>query len=400
MRMTLTIQIFVLILGTSGVAQNQSELLAKKAPSSRVKLRLIEKEDTSKEDARLFKLYRDYNSRNAQSCESQYYGLFTNGFQRKDSYWGDGINRDESFHFHDFAWDQKTENSLRDEAEQELRTAIVPLLTQSLQDDPYFSRLKGLVNSLKHQMENTSVIIRDEGNAADMDKGETHNELGIGLNKLLRLPSPSVKAFYMGHELGHLNDNEVPHELEACLSNSKSIGARIAKPVEQAFEEREDSFAGGRGTQYINPMDLLVRSGDYEDASQELRRLAWGGLLPTQIDEAKSDYMGTLAAVAYIKTHYKTREERKRAALAVLFSFPPHLYEPEGQVIMDQIGSKKTNETRVFRGILANEEFRGLIGCSFDDVFDQPLDCSKPTFSQALRNHWGKIQDQVSKSSR
>ncbi len=82
--------------------------------------------------------------------------------------------------------------------------------------------------------------------------------------------------------------------------------------------------------------------------------------LPSQIDEAESDFWGTEISINRIKNEIKDPGEQRKALLNILQSLPPLLYpDPEGTDVMDSIASKKTNETRI------PENFRIVV------VFDQ-----------------------------
>ncbi len=95
-----------------------------------------------------------------------------------------------------------------------------------------------------------------------------------------------------------------------------------------------------------------------------IRRLE--GAMTEQITEAVADYMGVLVANQFIREKYSDPQLRREAALSVLKAFPPELYSEDADKIMSRVNSKKPFEYRALRILLANPDFRELIGCQFE----------------------------------
>jgi hypothetical protein len=130
-------------------------------------------------------------------------------------------------------------------------------------------------------------------------------------------------------------------------------------------KSHNSEFYSGFGTESVLEMEKLILSGKIDEAKKMFEQRKKVGL-PLQINEAVGDYNGVNAAVEFIENSpdiYPTRESRQKAAEAILFAYPPMLYPGEGGKIMDKVGSKPTNETRVLRLFLANKRFRSLLGC-------------------------------------
>lgn len=193
--------------------------------------------------------------------------------------------------------------------------------------------------------------------------------------------SDAVKAFILSHELSHILDWG-KEEVTSCLSSSKSLGAiyfhhyseydiklldkiMIGADLKD-FIKRNSDFEHGAGTQDVAKVEDLLESGNLDDAITYTGR-------QNQIPEALADYYATMAVTTYVKDNYYFNQ--KEAALDVLRYFKPHLYKPEVAEVMNKVGSKKTNEERALKIVLANKDFRELIGCNFEKA--TPLDCTE-----------------------
>lgn len=171
---------------------------------------------------------------------------------------------------------------------------------------------------------------------------------------------------------------QVEKDVEAFITAQK-----LCLPSHAAGEPRKTGkqpsthagFNTGLGTHLIPMIDKCLRHGGIQPAAEMVRLLDRYNQLPDQMGEAAADFMGTKIAVRAIKNNFKTPQERETAALALLYSFPPMLYTEEAAVLINQVGSKKTNEERMLRIVLANTEFQELMGCSFRPE-RTPVECS------------------------
>lgn len=197
-------------------------------------------------------------------------------------------------------------------------------------------------------------------------------------DRLMSFKSPTANGFYASHELGHGVSNKV-ESLVACLSKPDAADAGSHK-FPKLSNPHGSNFESGAGTQAVKRIESLLveaaRNGEMDRADLEAAVLSKSGIeyLPSQMDEALADYWGVRVVTEYIKKHAQTSEQKRNAALAVLFAWPPHLYLPEAAKIMNKVGSKQTNEERVFRIILAYPEFRQLLGCGYE-FRKTPLSC-------------------------
>lgn len=238
---------------------------------------------------------------------------------------------------------------------------------------------------------------------------------------------PYLDAFFLGHELSHLT-HSTPKKISHCLSDQNSLGARREnlrsgamtnlKEFEllkkrfgiENFEFSHGGFVSGAGTELVPLFSRAVeedpvgakniydkyRSQAIDSKLYKERRdqfIATVGQktplnkgespttrmyrldkidhnfieLPSQIDEAESDFWGTEIAISRIKNEIKNPREQKKALLNILHSIPPLLYpDPEGTAVMNDIASKKTNETRALKILLAHPEAQRILDCTFD----------------------------------
>ncbi len=400
-------------------------------------------------------LYNKYRATNPNSCESIYYGLFSDGKADKATFDGDGINTrvgNPSDSKNNDGGKQKvvgeTLSGVKDFYKTFLRSYYGDKLFDTRVIEEWIARLDktqvayfgypdddeaatsvsrlypnsavfmdlGNQHGLGHRSESVSgctpksfPIVETElyANTIQGEPIESYrfSEYGpptimYGVSRLKTISSRAAAAFTMGHELAHLMDwgNK---DLVSCLEKDTSIAARrtiadpfalqfidmseLIKPIpltedlKKILEELDkkeaeenakkkggggDTYNSGRGTSQVNSIAKLLDEGKIEEAQAALNDLEKTGVLPDQMTEHVADAFGTLAVTDFIKKNYPP-EKRRAAALAVLFSRPPQLYVGQAADIANKIGSKQTNERRVFRILLANEEFRNFIGCEF-----------------------------------
>lgn len=226
----------------------------------------------------------------------------------------------------------------------------------------------------------------------------------------------ATPIFWEAHEFSHLMQWTSP-AIARCLQ--RSLDTRMIDiPFSNSTlsvkirEIRDGGFTEGLGTHLVPIFNAMVANGDTQEAELLISLLKkeklllsndpqWEALkkaierssrksrrniatiisllklgLPEQITESAADNIATLVAVDYIKTNYKDPEQRRKAALDILRTFRPHLYSKESAHIMNQVGAKKDNETRALKIILANPEFRELVGCQFEGP--TPRNCNEP----------------------
>ncbi len=437
----------VLFFSILGHAQTRSQRLSlteglRDLDFSQVRRLLLERRETPEQRAakrarpipQLNKRYKNHARKNPNSCESTYWGLFTDGTNRKTILQGDGVNYDESYNNTDPQINSRTGTN---DVYQKLQTENLNLLAnvrkiveELLPQDPNFYSLRAINEERKSRMENLYFELTAEGGDGafvgliDQDQealgkdiigttsdglpifkrnykteflGDPPPYMGFGTNYAARMQSKAARAFLMGHELGHVVD-AVPKELAQCLARPQALGINInytkfSDSTRSTQAPASNKFYYGRGTELVKEFDDLLREGRRDDALLLFKELRKKGKLKSQAAEAVSDYVGIISAVDFIKKNYATPEARRNAALAVMFAHPPHLWGSDAdEAIMDKVGSKMTNQKRVLRGMLANSEFRSLVGCQFENPFDEPMDCSKPSFTQDLRQGFPRLR--------
>ncbi len=320
-------------------------------------------------------VYESYSKKSPTSCEAIYYGLFA----KKET---PSAERPPML-----ATPQYTRQSVKEQ----LRTEIPKLSSAPEHRSPLEDWTKALKTTPLHiydAQEAKKKGLTPEG--AFLSEGEIL--YGAARSKT---SNPAADAFVLGHELGHLPD-WIPPQIASCLASPQSIKAsesfrgklerayfqvdleqEYRRQTEGAQKNRpaldagvaEMDFASGRGTENILSVETLLEEGNLSQAKRILDKNS----VPDQIPEAAADYIGAIAVARFIQTSYPTPEKKRAAGLAVLASMPPMLYSPQAAEIMNRAGSKQTNERRVLRILLANSEFRKLIGCSFAD--EAPKEC-------------------------
>ncbi len=211
----------------------------------------------------------------------------------------------------------------------------------------------------------------------------------IGSKWVARHNSNAAYAFWLGHELTHLIfQYEVPANLKEYLkkkfedSPENIFITYFQLPVEIPLQDLRKklntgggSMGYGFGTENIPRTVESIKAGiNIEWIIKEYKNLLprnIGGklehyfrnlLLLKQLEEI-ADMYGIVTASTFIKTYYKDDTiEQKKAALEILKSFPPMLYEEVVEIFMNSIGSKPVNEKRVFDVLFKCNEFRKLLG--------------------------------------
>jgi hypothetical protein len=223
---------------------------------------------------------------------------------------------------------------------------------------------------------------------------------GNGRRKNIR--AAAANAFTMGHEAAH-SLMWAPEKLIACLHSGASIGSSVGsrqflrymspeiirkikdellkpehkeKISEEILQEQPHMQRGqGMGEEAVPRFEALLKQGKYEEAEAKLLMFE----TPNQMYEAVADHFGMKAAVSYVSNKYPGSSEsakaaRKKAAIQILFSMAPEGYNDRASAILNKIGSKKLNEERVMRIILANKKFREMLGCEFARK-PAPIEC-------------------------
>lgn len=270
-----------------------------------------------------------------------------------------------------------------------------------------------LWDSLIHLAELEFSNRSEEREGAFASLGFNQGYLTWGYHFMAGMESMAAHAFVMGHELKHLNYKKFPRKLGDCLKQQDSYGAienRLAgedklleadsfsyaltfnKSLESvhakaglkvglicsAIERNDPEWKKilerdgvvsdqGSGTEIYRKLKPCLQKANKEQIA-ELRKLIepYKTALAEQMEEAVADYYGTLVVKEYIKKHYQTLEQQQQAARAVLYFFYPEFSSPEAREIMGWVGVKKPNETRATRIVLADPDFRELLGCKFE----------------------------------
>lgn len=240
--------------------------------------------------------------------------------------------------------------------------------------------------------------------------------------------SNAEDAFWLGHEAAHAIE-WAPKKRRACLESSNSVGARYKyQPIldEHQFEKAKAvidrlmtevndyppkgsprqkrsgsngaSFGGGAGTEDVGRWARRTSTdpaGTREDFEARIRRgqefeamvsrlqdmvkqkkldpvlglSELAAFLPSQISEANADAWGTEILVDRIEKQSSDPTKQKGALLSALMTLPPQLFqEPDGRYVMDRVGPKPTNETRVLRTIMAHPKIRKMLQCEFQSA--------------------------------
>jgi hypothetical protein len=390
--------------------------------------------------------YRNASTTDPKSCESVYYGLFTDGTNEKKTFEGDGTNTmmTPSPSLQGINLSQEKQRVLETEKK------VQEIYVQNIFTSPMMKAFEPVTQEWNKRIEKTHLIFyglpddnervrnitkeeEDDPNGAFMDlfnssriipsekdsqKSENPDsyefkmvepknvvgenvdgnriekyEEGAGppvltwsVGLLANAQSQAAAAFRIGHELSHTMD-WAPDNLIECLGRESSIGARRSShkklqvpatiPPPKAETRKwwqrlfsHMNFGSGKGTELIAPVGALIEQGSIDRAKELIAH----STLPPQMAEAVADYYGTRIVTKFIQKNYSGKNAKRNAALALLFSLPPQLFDKESAEIMNTAGSKKTNEERVFKLILANKEFRELIGCNLQQN-PQPIEC-------------------------
>jgi hypothetical protein len=162
--------------------------------------------------------------------------------------------------------------------------------------------------------------------------------------------------------------------IEKLLVPIDKPNLELIVPKQKPKKPNHDSFRSGFGTENVATVESLIEQGKMDKAEELVKQLTAKKALPEQITEAVADYNGAALVVKFIKSQYKDPEAQKNAALAVLFSFPPMPHTIEAEKLLNTVGSKKLNQERALKIILANREFREIIGCEFHKK-PAPIEC-------------------------
>lgn len=204
-------------------------------------------------------------------------------------------------------------------------------------------------------------------------------------DRTLGVQTDSANVFVLSHELSH-SIEWARDSVKQCLSSAESYGARLdskqtaEKKIKSTLERFKEifhmEFNSGYGTELVEDYKYKLLNQKASDVYKEVSEFEKSGNAPPQIAEAVADLYATEVTTKYIKKNYKTDHDKKMAALGVLYSFPPNLFTPEAEAVMNKAGSKKTNEQRVFKILLAHPEFRKILGCEFESAKVPPY-CGK-----------------------
>jgi hypothetical protein len=227
---------------------------------------------------------------------------------------------------------------------------------------------------------------------SNIKRRETPPIIYWGRNRLMGVESRAANSFTLGHELSHTLD-WAPANLVQCLEGQldapdREAARRLKKAGVVLFEgevteskssttpeillsPRDRSFEGvthGAGTEqagaFLKLGDLSPIKGGLDlDGLPQLSE----NLKGQRNREAVGDYLGIEVATKFIEGNYKTTEDRRQAARAILFFWNPLLLNEQDSIRMNYLGSKRTNESRVFRILLANKRFRSLLGCELQN---------------------------------
>ncbi len=405
----------------------------------------------------IHELYTYYHAQAPQSCEAIYYGLFTDGVNKKDYFetpWGkDWVRESWPDSYDHFARENSGNNlekkiqerkesysSLFGEAQEFFKNVVLNQesfqgnndVVQEWSQRHARAELQILGSDIKsldaymdvyNTVDRVALASNLESEDLFYNKIFVYTEsmgppiLGWPHNLFFGLSSPAAIMFRMGHELSHLID-WAPEPLIDILKHKRSYGARKAKldrfghfHFEDMVEEvdkvilREADRNGiedlpkggidnGRGTELYDYFKKILEDLEFKKALHHFLKLEKSNHLPEQMTEAVADAFATLLVSDFIEKKYKTASERREAALSVLFSWSPHLFSQEAQKIMNGVSSKKQNEERVFRIILAHKKFRDFLGCEFYNE-NVPVDFS--IVNKPIRigdpNGDGKIDD-------
>ncbi len=181
------------------------------------------------------------------------------------------------------------------------------------------------------------------------------------------LANPEVTEIVIQLGTGKIRVEDLTADQRAMLQTQlKTI---ISGPSSaSALWDKNGNLRSGRDLQMVVPGVLN---------SQKLR-FQLLGQYPEQISEAVADYNATQAVTNYLNGKPMSAVERKKAALDVLRALPPFLYTPKAEGLLNQVGSKMSNEQRAFKIILANPEFRQLLGCKFAGETPEYCDGANP----------------------
>ena len=373
-------------------------------------------------------IYKRHAAINPKSCESVYYGLFADDKSLKTQFNADGHN------FTNEQWDDlKLPVPLLEKRKDQLHRDFNAMKKHV----SYISNTNLFLSSKKHSTMAQELGRRVGGVTLDLSSDvaiggsitpieiEPHhdheeplaewaghktyrakdNELSTQMQfsqrQLVAIESRAANAFILGHELAHSLHNWVPQPIEACLARRNSIGAhheipcnqpsksepvieyeQLQRMIEEIDKNHRYSDANyGAGTFSYRKNRTTVDNATSEEelakALKDLQKTVADGCHPEQFTEAYADYVGIAAATEFILKNYSTADQRRNAALAVIFAMPPSGYRSNVSTLLNKIGSKQTNERRVLRILLSHQKFRRLIGCEFERGYEPP-DCLGP----------------------
>jgi hypothetical protein len=398
------------------------------------------------EDVKINSMFHTYQSHNPHSCESVYYGLFTDGKNAVKTFPFEGENLAD-----DSAFTQKTFNSnlevvdgfwtiRTDEKSKFLKdfNALKRIFPSTYLAEREISENPLLMAEITKRARTAHLVIAAEspgafGNAVTdcrdehlscnkrqmlavntQNNGiynspmESREDVTFGVRQLLKIKSEPARIWLAAHELVHGSDVFSP-VLSLCLEKTmdlkKTLKSKLPFIVDYLRKSSGSGYYYGRGTEYTNIMrslivedftrEIIIRNikpneSTYKSVESQVRVTSSHQQVDTrnadthpfieQYSEAMADTRATIATVHAIYAKYPgDPEARRQAALSILFSLKPSMYTGNQAKLMDIVGSKKLNETRVLKGILANLEFRKLLGCEFENPQSAPRDCSDPS---------------------
>jgi hypothetical protein len=330
--------------------------------------KVIKKEQDDKK--KLISLFNSYNGIDPNSCEAIYYGLFLKNKGAYDATKDLGVDK----------LSKLSEKILNETKETYFSILPIGAITIEWLSRMNATRIIGQYYPSCSSFLNYSTT---SGNSL-----ATKNSRGLDIKKYLigKDYSPGIdircvfgakehyprEVFLIAHELSHLVD-WAPDDVTSCLQKEGAIKARPFSIKDQPKRSSGFNFNEGMGTELVNQFEGL----SIEEAKKLLSKLKAEGKLPDQMFEAVADLWATMIITEYIRGNYASASDRKKEALEVLLNFPPLLYDPEREEIMNEVSSKKTNERRVFGILLANTEFRGLIDCNIAKPINTYLNCAE-----------------------
>lgn len=163
--------------------------------------------------------------------------------------------------------------------------------------------------------------------------------------------------------------DEILREDPKLFERLKEREKRKEPPAKQERKDGIDTRTGWGTTPFVQFEDCLKQD---TVSSLELFALVKKYKLPgftarelfaDQRVETVADFYATEMTVEEIEA--LPADKRKAAAEDVLRALPPTMYPDDARAALDYVGSKKTNEGRVFGILLANPKFRDILGCKF-----------------------------------